>query len=118
MIDDLRSLVGLHRKPTLGGLVSWDAGERPLESPGAGTSPGDRYCTSEERLLALLEASEGRTWQQRLVAETGYSEPHVSRMLCRMEDEWIVRRYWRRGQKVVVLDEAATEAVSPGGETS
>lgn len=88
------------------GTTDETSNQRPdSDRPG----PPGRH-SPEDRVLELLEERGGRMWQQSIVAETGYSEPHVSRLLCRMEDDDLVERRWIRGQKVVVLDGESIDA--------
>lgn len=62
----------------------------------------------EERVLTALKESGGRMWQQDIIADTGYSQGRVSKLLSEMEDDGRVNRYWKDGQKVVTLTEAST----------
>lgn len=99
----------------LSSLKRWLASARTTEAsddPPRGDRRGPPDMLSpEDRVLELLEANGGQMWQQTIVSEAGYSEPHVSRLLCRMEDDDLVTRYWRGGEKVVVLDRESIAAV-------
>lgn len=119
MIDRVRTLVVdgilspvrrvLARESTSEG--SDDRSDSDLPGPPRKQSP-------EDRVLELLEERGGRMWQQSIVSETGYSEPHVSRLLCRMEDDDLVDRHWHRGQKVVVLDGGSIDAAGSASAAS
>lgn len=100
ILSPLRRYLATETKPE----TSADRPERDRPGPPRKQSP-------EDRVLELLEERGGRMWQQSIVAETGYSEPHVSRLLCRMEDDDRIERHWMRGQKVVLLDGESIDAV-------
>lgn len=58
---------------------------------------------SEGQILTLLDASDGRMWQQDVIAETGFSAATVSRHLSKLEDDGRIVRL-RKGRKKVVVD--------------
>lgn len=59
--------------------------------------------SSEAQVLALLEANDGRMYQQDVIAETGYSAGTVSRVLSELEDDGRIARL-RKGRKKIVVD--------------
>lgn len=58
--------------------------------------------SSEGQILTLLDANDGRMWQQDVVAETGFSAAKVSRLLSELEASGQIARYRKGRQKVVV----------------
>ena len=119
MIDRIRTVVvdeilSPLRRYLATGTMNETSNDCPYSDP-----PGPpRKQPPEDHVLDLLEARGGRLWQQTIVAESEYSEPHVSRLLCRMEDENLVERHWMRGQKVVVLPEESIGVASSVPATS
>jgi uncharacterized membrane protein len=92
-------------------LARGSTSEASEDRPGGNRPGSPRKQSPEDHVLELLQESGGRMWQQRVVDETGYSEPHVSRLLCRLEDDGRIEREWIRGQKVVVLDGESDAAI-------
>lgn len=112
MIDRVRTVVDeAILSPLRRYLPTGTANETPGDRPDRGPPGPQEKQSPEDRLLELLEERGGRMWQQSIVVETGYSEPHVSRLLCRMEDDDLLERHWVRGQKVVVLDGESIDAI-------
>lgn len=112
MIDRVRTvlddvILSPLRRYLTSGTTDGPSNDRPgRDAPGP---PGKQ--PPEDHVLELLEERGGRMWQQSIFSETGYSEAHVSRLLCRMEDDGLVDRRWSRGEKIVILDEEPTDAV-------
>lgn len=114
MIDRLRSVVSVEISPSVKAMLARDSREEiSTDDPDGGTLARDRLWSPEERVHALLDTNDGRMWQQRIVSETGYSEAQVSRILGEMEDDGLVERHWRGGEKVVVLVGGSTDPVRP-----
>lgn len=63
----------------------------------------DSMISSEDGILALLDAYDGRMWQQDVVAETGFSPAKVSRDLSELEAEGQIARV-RKGREKIVVD--------------
>lgn len=80
--------------------------ERGVESSIENRDDDFHLLPPDERVLTLLEEHGGRMWQQDVIAETGYSQGRVSKLLSEMEDEGHVNRYWKRGEKVVAQTKA------------
>lgn len=115
MIDQLRSVVGVELSPSVKAILTSDSGEETsTDRPDEGAIPRDRGRSSEELALELLDTNDGRMWQQSIVSETGYSEARVSRLLGEMEDDGLVERRWRGGEKVVILEGGQTDPVRSG----
>lgn len=111
MIERLRTIVRVDLPPSIETLPLADSGDRET---GAGTDgrPADEVLLTppDERVLDLLDEHGGRMWQQEVVAETGYSEGRVSKLLCELEADDRVTRHWKDGQKVVTLPQCPSEA--------
>lgn len=75
---------------------------RPMDTDG-GTVLAEELLTDEESVISTLRNHSGVTWQRHIVAETDWSESKVSRVLCRMEDDGVVRRYRVGRQNLVSL---------------
>ena len=89
---------------TVGFLRNEEAAPGSSEpTPAPTTVPVDPETERRDRVLGLLEANGGRVWQQDVVAELDCSAASVSRVLCEMETDDEVARYWKHGQKVVAL---------------
>lgn len=82
------------------------------ENPSSGTAPAnttptiieqENLLSSEEQILALLDACEGRMWQQDVVTETGFSPAKVSRDLSKLEADGKIARV-RKGRENIVVD--------------
>lgn len=101
----------------IAGLVRNDgAVTQPEEpTPGPTTVPVDPETARRDRVLGFLEANGGRVWQQDVVAELECSAASVSRVLCEMEADDEITRYWKQGQKVVALP--AADQSSAGSTT-
>lgn len=67
------------------------------------------FLDPDERILVLVSEHDGRLRQQEVVERTGYSAARVSELLCEMEDEGRVNRYWNDGEKVVSFPELGPE---------
>lgn len=80
--------------------------EKTSGTTSAATSPPivehEPVVTPEEQVLSLLDAHDGRMWQQDVVEETGFSPAKVSRLLSRLEADGQIARYRKGRQKVVV----------------
>ena len=112
MIDRIRRRVGGEILPSLKRLLASSTTEASADDSPDGDRPGSPdMLLPEDRVLDLLEENGGQMWQQSIVSETEYSEPHVSRLLCRMEADDLVERHWRGGEKVVLLDGESMDAV-------
>lgn len=112
MIDRLRSVVNVERLRSLKWLLAQNLEkEKIVDDQRDQEWAQDPMWTPEERVLTLLDNNGGRMWQQSIGSDTGYSEAQVSRLLCKLEANGIVDRHWRGGQKLVVLDRDAAEAV-------
>ncbi len=71
------------------------------------------FLSNEDRVLALLDAHDGRMQQTDVVAETGWSKSKVSRVLTQMEEEeLIVRVNIGRGNVVTRPDDLPAGAQS------
>lgn len=105
MIDRIRTLVGGDIVSSLTRYLPTNSTAEPSDDPPESDRPGPAVKRPpEDDVLKLLAENDGKMWQQSIVAGTEYSEPHVSRLLSRMEDDDLVERRWIRGQKVVVLE--------------
>lgn len=67
------------------------------------------FLDADERILVLVSEHDGRLRQQEVVERTDYSPARVSELLCEMEDEGRVNRYWRDGEKIVSFPELGPE---------
>lgn len=67
------------------------------------------FLDPDERILVLVSEHDGRMRQQEVVERTDYSAARVSELLCEMEDEDRVNRYWKDGEKVVSFPELGPE---------
>lgn len=111
MKERLLSAVRRAWPPRLKELLTPDSGgESSVERERRETAARDRKGSSKAHVLSLLETNGGRMWQQRIVSETGYSEPQISRLLCELEEEGVVERKWRGGEKVVILEAESIES--------
>lgn len=88
--------------------VSWASEPTPQPS-GTLVDPGP---ARRDPVIELLEANDGRVWQQDVVSELDCSAPSVSRLLSTMEADGEITRYWKRGQKVVASPALGPEAVA------
>ena len=111
MIERLRTIVSVELPPSIDTIAPVDAGDRD-DSRRPDGRPADevRLQPPDERVLELVDEHGGRMWQQEVVAETGYSEGRVSKLLCELEADDRVTRYWKDGQKVVTLPEYLSES--------
>lgn len=82
-------------------------------TPGRTQVPIDPETARRDRVRGLLEANGGRVWQQDVVAALDCSAASVSRVLCEMEADDEIARYWKQGQKVVALP-PGEQAPAPG----
>lgn len=106
MIERLRTIVSVDLPPSIDTIALADTGDRE-EADSTDGRPADEVLLQppDERVLALLDDHGGRMWQQDVVAETGYSEGRVSKLLGELEADDRVTRHWKDGQKVVTLPE-------------
>lgn len=91
------------------------SGEEPAEPTPGRTPPvveNEEALFPKERIRTLLDAYDGRMWQQDVIAETGYSAGRVSRLLSEMEAEDQITRYWKDGSKVVADPELLPAALT------
>lgn len=109
VVDALEPVVGTFASNT-------ETTEDGPDTPTAQPEPR-RLEPPEEQVLDLVSSRGGRVWQQEIVAETGYSQGRISRLLTEMEDDEQVVRYWKRGQKVVAHPDAVHEALREAPET-
>lgn len=87
---------------------SWD----PCEIQ---TRPGvDELATREEHVLRLLISNGGRMRQADLIAETGWSQAKVSRLLQRMEEQGDVTRVHVGRNNLIVLGNFRAPATAEG----
>lgn len=107
----------IHRLVRKGGGDSAD-GERATvgdESPPVVT-PEETWhrlgVSPEDYLVRLLRSRGGRLKQQQIVAETGWSESCVSRVLSEMEDDGRVGRVPLGREKVVCVPSTMPEATT------
>ncbi|QLD89542.1 hypothetical protein HWV07_11065 [Natronomonas salina] len=91
------------------------------ENPSSGTAPAnttptiiehEKMISSEEQILTLLDAHEGRMWQQDVVTETGFSPAKVSRDLSELEADGQIARVRKGRQKIVVDPERLPGALT------
>ena len=75
----------------------------------------DKYVPPNDRVLELLERSDGIRPQRDIQQATGWSASKTSRVLSRMEEDGEVARYTVGRQKVVCLpDEEPPHALESG----
>lgn len=90
-----------------------DGGADGPADPGTGDGSDSlqeaAFLDPDERILVLVSEHDGRLRQQEVVERTGYSAARVSELLCEMEDEDRVNRYWNDGEKVVSFPELGPE---------
>lgn len=72
----------------------------------------DEVVSQKEQIITLLDAYNGRMWQQDVLAENGYSAGKVSRLLSEMEADGQITRYWKNGAKVVADPELLPAALT------
>lgn len=110
MMERLRTIVSVDLPPSIETIAPVDPGDRD-DTHSLDGRPADevRLQPPDERVLELVDEHGGRMWQQEVVAETGYSEGRVSKLLCDLEADGRVTRYWKDGQKVVTLPENPSE---------
>ena len=101
----IESIVG-----TVAYAVAVSESSRPTPQPTS--SHADPGPARRDPVFGLLEANGGRVWQQDVVSELDCSAPSVSRLLCAMEADDEITRYWKHGQKVVAFPTLGPEAVA------
>lgn len=72
----------------------------------------ESMISSKDEILALLDAYDGRMWQQDVVAETGFSPAKVSRDLSDLEADGKIARVRKGRQKIVVDPERLPPALT------
>lgn len=85
--------------------------EAASKAPLSTVTENDRARSQKDQILTLLEAYDGRMWQQDVLVETGYSAGKVSRLLSEMEEDGQITRYWKNGAKVVADPELLPAAL-------
>lgn len=82
------------------------------ENASSGTAPAvttptiieyEPVDTSKDQILTILDAHDGRMYQQDVIVETGFSAGTVSRLLSEMEDDGQIARL-RKGREKIVVD--------------
>lgn len=110
MIERLRTIVSVDLPSSIDTFALADSGDRAdADSTDGRPADGPLLKPPDERVLELLDDHGGRMWQQEVVAETGYSEGRVSKLLCELEADDRVSRHWKDGQKVVTLPDYRSE---------
>lgn len=87
-------------------------GEAEAESgavAGNAVDGDELYLAPDERILVLLSEHDGRLFQQEIVERTDYSAARISELLCEMERDDRINRYWDDGSKVVAFPELGPE---------